>query len=532
MIVLMFVILCTGLHTDVHALSNSRPVGLVMEVCDNAMDDDSDGLIDLNDPDCDCTVIEPVSLIPNPSFEEMNCCPSNRSQLDCAVTWIQASEPTTDYLHTCGWLGWPQFPPPLPFPDGNGVVGFRDGRVIQTNPETNWKEYAGACLLSPLLAGQEYRFEFHVGFVNPTNSPPINITFFGTEDCANLPFGVGNEAFGCPTNGPGWQRLGSVTVSGFEWVQSQITVTPSSDIAAIVIGPQCAATTASVSTYYFFDNLVLADQRSFDFRIRASAHPCSDEIELSIPSESGLRYQWYKDGIALVGDTSAVLRTLRGEGDYQVRLTSNSGICNITRVYAYRIPLFSEQLEQSICEGDAFQFGAEMLTLPGSYIDTFQTKDGCDSVVTLDLDVIGLQTDSAYAKIFEGETYRLGSFKIKEEGVHDVVLQSSLGCDSLVRLELVYYRVYFPNIFSPNGDGVNDVYSPLGGSDLVRIHRLQIFDRWGALVYSGHDLVAEDGWDGTHGGEQAALGVFTFLVELEMDDGVLRQFAGDVMLVR
>ena len=52
-----------------------------IEICDNAVDDDDDGLIDLNDPDCTCAVIEPESLIPNPSFEDMNCCPNAPSKL-------------------------------------------------------------------------------------------------------------------------------------------------------------------------------------------------------------------------------------------------------------------------------------------------------------------------------------------------------------------------------------------------------------------------------------------------------------------
>ena len=176
---------------------------LMEEICDNAIDDDGDGLIDLNDPDCDCPVIAPVSLIPNPSFEDQNCCPGSRSELNCADTWIQASASTTDYLHTCGWMGWREFPPPLPFPDGEGVVGLRDGRVRNVGQEYDWKEYAGACLLSPLLANTSYRFRFHVGFINQEASPPMSITFFGTTDCANLPFGGTNDMIGCPTNGPG-----------------------------------------------------------------------------------------------------------------------------------------------------------------------------------------------------------------------------------------------------------------------------------------------------------------------------------------
>jgi len=78
------------------------------EICNNAIDDDGDGLIDLNDSDCACADIMASSLIPNPSFEDMNCCPQFEAQLDCAVDWIQASVPTTDYVHTCGIIGNPK----------------------------------------------------------------------------------------------------------------------------------------------------------------------------------------------------------------------------------------------------------------------------------------------------------------------------------------------------------------------------------------------------------------------------------------
>ena len=76
------------------------------EICDNGIDDDGDGLIDLNDEECVCSTFLPSSLIPNPSFEERTCCPMMNARLDCAVGWRQASAPTTDYVHTCGnYLG-------------------------------------------------------------------------------------------------------------------------------------------------------------------------------------------------------------------------------------------------------------------------------------------------------------------------------------------------------------------------------------------------------------------------------------------
>src|SRR5690554_4135249 len=76
------------------------------EICDNGIDDDGNGLIDLNDTACDCEgfgVPQNIpSLIPNPSFEDRNCCPSSFSQLSCADTWIQATTATSDYFN-CGY---------------------------------------------------------------------------------------------------------------------------------------------------------------------------------------------------------------------------------------------------------------------------------------------------------------------------------------------------------------------------------------------------------------------------------------------
>ncbi|MEL6717894.1 MAG: hypothetical protein AAFP82_04195, partial [Bacteroidota bacterium] len=96
-----FIEILVALLAMVAILFLSFSTSSMEEICDNALDDDRDGLIDINDPDCVCEVLEPISLIPNPSFEDLNCCPSGRSQLNCAEVWIQASEPTTDLIHSC-----------------------------------------------------------------------------------------------------------------------------------------------------------------------------------------------------------------------------------------------------------------------------------------------------------------------------------------------------------------------------------------------------------------------------------------------
>ena len=63
------------------------------ENCFNGIDDDGDGLIDINDTeDCFCEGTsggEIESIIPNPSFEDFSCCPTTFSQLNCATQCSQ-----------------------------------------------------------------------------------------------------------------------------------------------------------------------------------------------------------------------------------------------------------------------------------------------------------------------------------------------------------------------------------------------------------------------------------------------------------
>ncbi len=523
-------------------VKNSAPATLCLpvEICDNALDDDSDGLVDLNDTtDCNCPVALPQSLIPNPSFEEMNCCPQDRSELNCAKDWIQASEPTTDYLHTCGWMGWPDLPPPLPFPDGEGCVGFRDGRVGGPNginePNPNWKEYAGACLLGPLKAGTAYRFEFWVGFTKAFSSPPTTIVFYGSTDCANLPFGIGNDEFGCPLNGPGWMELGAVPISGaLQWKLLEINVTPQEDIHAIAIGPNCTVEPPITSYYYFFDNLVLADVRQFEFKIIATGNPCGGDFALNLPDRDTLEYQWYRDGVALIGETGPTLEDVENlEGQYQVRVLGPNS-CRITPTFTLKIPVYHTFVDSVICRDESVYFSQTNLNKPGEYVDTLLTWNGCDSIVRLNLQISAEGVDTVFAQIFESETYRMGNFSYTKQGEYDAVFASQIGCDSLVHLVLDFYDVFIPNALSPNGDGLNDVFTIFAGADVQEVLRLEVYDRWGGRVYEHANLKPSDvqvGWDGTHKGRPASPGVYAWQATIVFKDGKERELAGSLTLL-
>jgi gliding motility-associated-like protein len=96
--------------------------------------------------------------------------------------------------------------------------------------------------------------------------------------------------------------------------------------------------------------------------------------------------------------------------------------------------------------------------------------------------------------------------------------------------------IFIPNSFSPNNDGVNDGFTLFSGPAVNRIEQLQIFDRWGGMVYqSKTDFLPNEpslGWDGTVNGEPVNGGVFVYQFVVEFQNGELEEYAGDVTVVR
>lgn len=505
--------------------------GKAPEICNNGLDDDNDGLIDLNDDDCYCEPLEEPSLIPNPSFEEQDCCPEGHSSLDCAKGWRQASEGTTDYFHACDYDGTDIFDLPQPIPDGVGFLGLIDGSFTGSLIP-GLKEYAGACLLAPTKPDIQYRLEFYTGFLNQTTSPDIEIALFGTTDCANLPFGIGDRAFGCPANSPDWIQLGSVNTSGEnQWKKSLFKFRTPLEITAIAIGPGCSLRSSTNNTYHFLDHLVLKENNNFDLGIKATGQPCTNNLTFEIRPLEDYQYQWYKNGVAILQATSNSLQNPPGPGQYQVRLENSEG-CKISETYIYAPPSQFVEASETICAGESYQFNQQSLSQAGMYVDTFKTVNFCDSIVELELLVSQAVETSISTKIFPGESFQIGDDAISRPGEHIRTLPSISGCDSTVYLQLAFYAVYIPNAFSPNDDYINDVFAIYGDSDLKEISSLSVFDRWGGLVYQGKALKTNEGWDGTINGKAAPPGIYIYTLKVLTTDDKEQVLNGMVTLVR
>jgi gliding motility-associated-like protein len=95
-------------------------------------------------------------------------------------------------------------------------------------------------------------------------------------------------------------------------------------------------------------------------------------------------------------------------------------------------------------------------------------------------------------------------------------------------------NVYMPNTFSPNADGMNDVYYPRGRG-IERIKSFKIFNRWGQMVYIRENFTANDpsaGWDGRYKGILSTPDVYVYMIDVICENQTLVTLKGDVMLVR
>jgi gliding motility-associated-like protein len=93
---------------------------------------------------------------------------------------------------------------------------------------------------------------------------------------------------------------------------------------------------------------------------------------------------------------------------------------------------------------------------------------------------------------------------------------------------------FVPNTITPNGDNINDHFTAYG-PNLILVQNLQIYDRWGELLFSIEDYPANDpqiGWDGTRNGAKVEAGVYSYIMELKFIEGDRKTVMGNITVLR
>lgn len=173
-------------------------------------------------------------------------------------------------------------------------------------------------------------------------------------------------------------------------------------------------------------------------------------------------------------------------------------------------------------------------------VDAITTLPDCfDTNGSLEIRSSGGVGNLSYS--IDGVIYQLDSLIMElPSGNYEITVIDELGCEAIqsVIIEIPLCPIYIPNVFTPDGDGLEDIFKAFTNIDYeVGIIDFRIYDRWGELVFVSGQFSIHTGekqywWDGYFNGKPANEGVYTYMIEVEHPNGVMELFADDVTLLR
>ncbi len=221
-----------------------------------------------------------------------------------------------------------------------------------------------------------------------------------------------------------------------------------------------------------------------------------------------------------------------------------------------------------LCTGTSINLLGEDINTQGIYMAMLTSIQGCDSIQTYTV----IEDDpSSYINWPGNLTMNFGkpiSWTISDDPtfIDTIIWNTLLGINCILCTDWIFdpYRtteyevtittkggcienhrftvevieekpIYFPNTFSPNGDGINDFFTALTPEPGSIIDWLDIYDRWGNRIFRQTTFQPNDvsiGWDGLNNSEPAMIGVYVYQAQVTFQDGRVFIYTGDITLLR
>ena len=250
--------------------------------------------------------------------------------------------------------------------------------------------------------------------------------------------------------------------------------------------------------------------------------------------------------------------SLTSTGTYLDTLLSINGCDSFITLNLLVYPTSTVNIYDSICEGQSIIFNGLSLDTAGIYADTQSTIYGCDSIIYMYLTVhpnpivvinagndtsitIGqsviLKASGATSYLWDNLSNSIyQTVTPTATSIYYVTGSDTFLCENTDTILITVYelvdtsKLVIPSAFSPNGDGVNDIFRVLGSINL-EFSNMSIFNRWGEKVFESNLL--EDGWDGNFRGRAQPSGTYVYYItgksKISKDT---RTYNGVVTLIR
>ncbi|MEN8927413.1 MAG: gliding motility-associated C-terminal domain-containing protein [Flavobacteriales bacterium] len=229
-------------------------------------------------------------------------------------------------------------------------------------------------------------------------------------------------------------------------------------------------------------------------------------------SESIANYEWKIDSFSTYASDFTLCFDEKGQKSVSLVTTSNWGCKDSTSasslITVHENPIADFDFEVNKNAETFYQF-TDKSVLAVSYLYDF--GDGNSS--TLKNPTHNFET--------------IQDFTIKQ------VVTSAMGCkDSTTQeIEVRDLKIFIPNSFTPNNDGLNDIFLPASEGFDTKKYDLQIYNRWGELIFS--TVSSTNGWDGTYQGQPVQLGSYVWKLRIKkLDSSLVKELQGQINVIR
>ena len=185
---------------------------------------------------------------------------------------------------------------------------------------------------------------------------------------------------------------------------------------------------------YLFEGNVLDSAGTYSVHLTA-ANGCDSTVTLSLGMHPHFEVSLY-DSICEGNTYLFNGEEITEAGSYTANLFAVTGCDSTVTLMLSVLPNYETAVEATICEGSTYFFDGSEISTAGTYVAHLHTVYGCDSTVTLNLQVLPLQLTELYDSICEGEILFFNGMEISSGGDYSFSVTGSNGCDSTVTLHL------------------------------------------------------------------------------------------------
>ncbi len=139
-------------------------------------------------------------------------------------------------------------------------------------------------------------------------------------------------------------------------------------------------------------------------------------------------------------------QTYNTAGTYTDTLTASSGCDSVITILVNVLPALSSSLNISLCQGDSAEYNGRTYYIAGNYTDTLTATSGCDSIISITIGIRPLITSTVNLSTCPGDSVFYNGTYYKGAGSYADTLTSIYGCDSIVILNVQLYNVDTPTI--------------------------------------------------------------------------------------